>query len=164
MNNDISIVIKSQSQPDGGEGYSAGQAVRGNAYGEEGLSANVRGDAQEPSEASPTRDESASQDEVLYSSYEEGRILGARARKVNKHTPGDPLSVTPVTNCAARHGHRLTEVSREHSSRRSSEVSSPTYGQRNWSSCRRVSRPTKSQRSTTPTKARTVPRPNGSGK
>ena len=28
MNNDINIVIKSQSQPDGGEGYSAGQAVR----------------------------------------------------------------------------------------------------------------------------------------
>ena len=44
MNNDINIVIKSQSQPDGGEGYSAGQAVRGNAYGEEGLSANMRGD------------------------------------------------------------------------------------------------------------------------
>lgn len=87
MNNDINIVIKSQSQPDGGEGYSAGQAVRGNAYGEEGLSANVRGDAQEPSEASPTRDESASQDEVLYSSYEEGRRLGARAQKVNEHTP-----------------------------------------------------------------------------
>lgn len=32
MNNDINIVIKSQGQPDEGEGYSAGQAVRGNAY------------------------------------------------------------------------------------------------------------------------------------
>ena len=32
MSNDINIVIKSQSQPDEGEGYSAGQAVRGNAY------------------------------------------------------------------------------------------------------------------------------------
>ena len=32
MNNDINIVIKSQSQPDGGEGYSAGQAVHGNVH------------------------------------------------------------------------------------------------------------------------------------
>ena len=46
MDNDINIVIKSQSQPDGGEGYSAGQAIRGNAAGEEGLSANMRGDEQ----------------------------------------------------------------------------------------------------------------------
>lgn len=118
MNNDINIVYKSQGQPDEGEGHSAGQAVRGNAYGEEGLSANVRGDAQEPSEAIPTRDESASQDEVLYSSHEEGRRLGARARKVNEHTPGEPLSVTSVTGCAARHGDRLSEVSRERISRR----------------------------------------------
>jgi len=118
MNNDINIVIKSQGQPDGGEGHSAGQAMHGNVYGEEGLSANVRGDAQEPSEAILTRDESASQDEVLYSSHEEGRRLGARARKVNEHTPGDPISVTLVTGYAARHGDRLSEVSREHSSRR----------------------------------------------
>lgn len=118
MNNDINIVIKSQSQPDGGEGYSAGQAVHGNVYGEEGLCANMRGDAQEPSEAILNRDESATQDEVLYSSYEEGRILGARAWKVNEHTPGEPLSVTQVTYCAARRGQRLSEVSREHSSRR----------------------------------------------
>lgn len=76
MNNDINIVIKSQSQPDGGEGYSAGQAVHGNVYGEEGLSANMRGDEQKSSEALSTRDESASQDEVLYSSYEKGRITG----------------------------------------------------------------------------------------
>jgi hypothetical protein len=122
MSNDINIVIKSQSQPDGGEGYSAGQAIRGNAAGEEGLSANMRGDAQEPSEAILNRDESATQDEVLYSSYEEGRRLGARAWKVNEHTPGDPVSVTQVTNCAARHGHRLAEVSREHSSRRRNET------------------------------------------
>ena len=164
MNNDINIVIKSQSQPDEGEGYSAGQAVHGNVYGEEGLCANMRGDEQKPSEALSTRDESASQDEVLYSSYEEGRILGARAWKVNEHTPGDPLSVTQVTDWLARVGYPSTEVSREHSSRRSSEVSSPTYGQRNWSSCRRVTRPAKDQRRITPTKARTVPRPNGSGK
>lgn len=118
MNNDINIVIKSQGQPDGGEGHSAGQAVRGNAYGEEGLSANVRGDGQEPSEAILTRDESATQDEVLYSSHEEGRRLGARAQKVNEHTPGDPLSVTQVTYCVARRSHCLAEVSREHSSRR----------------------------------------------
>ena len=117
MKNDINIINKSQDQPDGGEGHSAGQAVRGNTYGEEGLSANVRGDAQEPSEAILTRDESATQDEVLYSSYEEGRRLGARARKVNEHTPGDPISVAQVTGCAARHGDRLSEVSREHSSR-----------------------------------------------
>jgi hypothetical protein len=122
MSNDINIVIKSQSQPDGGEGYSAGQAIRGNTAGEEGLCANMRGDAQEPSEANLTRDESATQDEVLYSSYEKVRRLGARAWKVNEHTPGDPLSVTFVTNYAARHGHRLTEVSREHSSRRSNET------------------------------------------
>ena len=77
MNNDKNIVIKSQSQPDEGEGYSAGQAVRGNTYGEEGLSANVRGDEQKPSEAILTRDESATQDEVLYSSHEEGRRLAA---------------------------------------------------------------------------------------
>ena len=32
MSDDKNIVIKSQSQPDEGEGYSAGQAVRGNAY------------------------------------------------------------------------------------------------------------------------------------
>ena len=119
MSNDINIVIKSQDQPDGGEGHSAGQAVRGNAYGEEGLSANVRGDAQEPSEAFPTRDESATQDEVLYSSHEEGRRLGARAWKVNEHTPGDPIGVTSVTDRLVRGGHRLSEVSREHSSRRS---------------------------------------------
>ncbi len=118
MNNDINIINKSQDQPDGGEGHSAGQAVRGNAYGEEGLDANVRGDAQEPSEAIPTRDESASQDEVLYSSHEEGRRLGARARKVNEHTPGEPLSVTSVTGRAARYGDRLSEVSRERISRR----------------------------------------------
>jgi hypothetical protein len=111
MNNDINIIKKSQGQPDEGEGHSAGQAVRGNAHGEEGLSANVRGDAQEPSEAILTRDESASQDEVLYSSREEGRRLGARARKVNEYTPGEPLSVTSVTGCAARHGDRLSEVS-----------------------------------------------------
>jgi len=122
MNNDKNIVIKSQGQPDGGEGHSAGQAIRGNAASEEGLCANMRGDAQEPSEAILNRDESATQDEVLYSSYEEGRRLGARAWKVNEHTPGDPLSVTRVTNHAARCGHRLTEVSREHSSRRSNET------------------------------------------
>ena len=70
------------------------------------------------SEAILNRDESATQDEVLYSSHEEGRRLGARARKVNEHTPGDPISVTSVTGCAARYGDRLSEVSREHSSRR----------------------------------------------
>jgi len=118
MNNDINIINKSQGQPDEGEGHSAGQAVRGNAYSEEGLSANVRGDAQEPSEAILNRDESATQDEVLYSSYEEGRRLGARAWKVNEHTPGEPISVTSVTGCAARHGDRLSEVSRERISRR----------------------------------------------
>ena len=122
MNNKINIVIKSQGQPDGGEGHSEWQAVRSNAYGEEGHDANVRGDEQEPSEAILNRDESATQDEVLYSSYEEGRILGARAWKVNGHTPGDPLSVISMTDCAVRHGHRLTEVSREHSSRRSNET------------------------------------------
>ena len=122
MNNDINIVIKSQSQPDEGEGYSAGQAVHGNVYGEEGLCANMRGDEQKPSEALSTRDESASQDEVLYSSYEEGRILGTRAWKVNEHTPGDPLSVTQVTDWLARVGYPSTEVSREHSSRRSNET------------------------------------------
>jgi len=82
MNNDKNIVIKSQGQPDGGEGHSAGQAIRGNAAGEEGLCANMRGDVQEPSKAIWNRDESATQDEVLYSSYEEGRRLGARAWKV----------------------------------------------------------------------------------
>ena len=122
MNNDKNIVIKSQGQPDGGEGHSAGQAIRGNAAGEEGLCANMRGDVQEPSKAIWNRDESATQDEVLYSSYEEGRRLGARAWKVNEHTPGDPLSVTQVTNHAARCGHRLSEVSREHSSRRRNET------------------------------------------
>jgi len=122
MNNDINIVIKSQGQPDGGEGHSAGQTVRGNAYGEEGLIANVRGDGQEPSEAILIRDESATQDEVLYSSYEEGRRLGARAWKVNEHTPGGPLSVAQVTGRFARDGDRLSEVSREHSSRRRNET------------------------------------------
>ena len=118
MNKDTNIVIKSQAQPDGGEGHSAGQSVRGNAYGEEGLSANVRGDAQEPSEAILNRDESATQDEVLYSSYEEGRRLGARARKVNEHTPGDSISVAQATGHPARGGDRLSRVSRERSSRR----------------------------------------------
>ena len=122
MNNDINIVIKSQGQPDGGEGHSEWQAVHGNVYGEEGLIANVRGDAQEPNQANLTRDESATQDEVLYSSHEEGRRLGARARKVNEHTPGDPLSVTQVTNHPVRYGHCLSEVSREHSSRRRNET------------------------------------------
>jgi len=122
MNNDINIVIKSQGQPDEGEGHSAGQAVCGNAYSEEGLSANVRGDAQEPNEAILTRDESATQDEVLYSSDEEGRRLGARAWKVNEHTPGDPLSVMQVTDWLARVGDLSTEVSREHSSRRRNET------------------------------------------
>jgi hypothetical protein len=122
MNNKINIVIKSQGQPDGGEGHSAGQAVHGNVHGEEGLSANVRDDAQEPSEAILNRDESATQDEVLYSSYEEGRRLGARARKVNEHTPGEPLSVTQVTGCLARDGDRLPEVSRERSSCRRNET------------------------------------------
>jgi len=122
MNNDKNIVIKSQGQPDEGEGHSAGQAVHGNVSGEEGLCTNMRGDEQEPNQANCNRDESATQDEVLYSSYEEGRILGARAWKVNKHTPGDPLSVTQVTNCAVRSSHCLTEVSREHSSRRRNET------------------------------------------
>ena len=36
MNNKIDIVIKSQGQPDDDEGHSAGQAIRGNAAGEEG--------------------------------------------------------------------------------------------------------------------------------
>jgi hypothetical protein len=122
MENDIDIAIKSQGQPDGGEGRSAGQAVRGNAYGEEGPSANVRGDAQEPSEAILNRDESATQDEVLYSSHEEGRRLGARARKVNEHTPGGSLSVTQVTGRPARGGDRLSRVSRERRSRRRNET------------------------------------------
>jgi hypothetical protein len=122
MNNDINIVIKSQGQPDGGEGHSAGQALAGNGCGEEGPSANVRGDAQEPSEAILNRDESASQDEVLYSSHEEGRRLGARARKVNEHTPGGSLSVTQVTGSPARDGERLSRVSRERSSRRRNET------------------------------------------
>lgn len=107
MNNDINIVIKSQGQPDGGEGHSAGQAVHGNVYSEEGLSANVRGDAQEPSEAILTRDESATQDKVLYSSHEEGRRLGARAWKVNEHTPpvfalwATPWSSRRIAACRA---------------------------------------------------------------
>ena len=122
MDNDMNIVIKSQGQPDGGEGHSAGQAIRGNAYGGEGLSAKVRGDAQEPSEAILNRDEPATQGEVLYSSHEDGRRLGARALKVNEHTPGGPLSVTVVTGCLARGGERLSEVSREHSSRRRNET------------------------------------------
>lgn len=122
MNNEQNISIKSQGQPDEGEGHSAGQALVGNGYGEEGLSANVRGDAQEPSEAILNRDESASQDEVLYSSHEEGRRLGARARKVNEHTPGGSLSVTQVTGCPARGGDRLSRVSRERSSRRRNET------------------------------------------
>ena len=54
MSNDINIVIKSQSQPDGGEGSSAGNALRGNAAGEEGLCANMRGDAQVPRSADKT--------------------------------------------------------------------------------------------------------------
>ena len=155
MNNDSSIAIKSQSQPDEGEGYSAGQAVGGNAHGEEGPGANVRGDAQESSEAIRNRDESATQDEVLYSSHEEGRILGARAWKVNEHTPGGPSGVARATGHSASWGERLRGVSREHSSRRRNE---------NVSSRRRVTRPTKNRRSITPTKAQTVPRPNGSGK
>ena len=53
MNNKINIVIKSQGQPDGGEGHSAGQAIHGNAAGEEGLCANMRGDAQEPNLGDP---------------------------------------------------------------------------------------------------------------
>ena len=122
MNNKINIVIKSQGQPDGGEGHSAGQAIRGNAAGEEGLCANMRGDEQKPSEAILNRDESATQDEVLYPSYEEGRRLGARAWKVNEHTPGEPLSVTQVTDRAVRHGYRLSEVSRERISRRRNET------------------------------------------
>lgn len=117
MNNDINIVIKSQGQPDEAK-VIAQVKLSLVTYGGEGLSVNVRGDAQEPSEAILTRDESATQDEVLYSSHEEGRRLGARARKVNEHTPGDTLSVTSVTGCAARYGDRLAEVSREHSSRR----------------------------------------------
>ena len=55
MNNDINIVIKSQGQPDEGEGHSEWQAVHGNVYGEEGLSANVRGDAQVPRSARQDR-------------------------------------------------------------------------------------------------------------
>ena len=54
MNNDINIVIKSQGQPDEGEGHSEWQAVHGNVYGEEGLIANVRGDAQVPRSADMT--------------------------------------------------------------------------------------------------------------
>lgn len=118
MNNDIDIVIKSQGQPDGGEGHSAGQAASGNGGGEEGLSANVRGDEQKPSKAIRNRDESASQDEVLYPSDGEGRRLGARAWKVNEHTPGGSLSVTQVTGHLARGGERLSRVSRERNSRR----------------------------------------------
>jgi len=60
----------------------------------------------------------ASQDEVLYSSHEEGRRLGARARKVNEHTPGEPLSVAQATGHPARGGDRLSRVSRERRSRR----------------------------------------------
>ena len=108
------------------------------------------------SEAILNRDESATQDEVLYSSYEEGRRLGARAWKVNEHTPGDPLSVMQVTDWLARVGYPSTEVSRERSSRRRNEtgvVADPAERD-----------PTKNQRRITPIKARTVPRPNGSGK
>lgn len=118
MNNDKDISIKSQTQPDGGEGYSAGQATGGDTRSEEGLGANVRGDEQKPSKAIRNRDESATQDEVLYPSYGEGRRLGARARKVNGHTPGGSLSVTQVTGRPARDGERLSRVSRGRSSRR----------------------------------------------
>lgn len=122
MNNDRTMTIKSQDQPDEGEGHSAGQAVRGNTHGEEGPGTNVRGDAQEPSEAILNRDESASQDEVLYSSHEEGRRLGARARKVNGHTPGGPAGVAEATGRDASRGDRPPGVSRERSSRRRNET------------------------------------------
>jgi len=122
MNNDINIVIKSQGQPDGGEGHSAGQALAGNGCGEEGPVANVRGDAQEPSEANRNRDESASQDEVLYPSHGEGRRLGARARKVNGHTPGGPTGVAKATGRDASRGDRPPGVSREYSNRRRNET------------------------------------------
>jgi hypothetical protein len=122
MNDDKTISIKSQAQPDGGEGHSAGQALAGDGNSEEGLSAKVRGDEQKPSKAIRTRDESATQDEVLYPSHGEGRRLGARARKVSGHTPGGPLGVTPVTGRPARDGDRLTGVSREHSNRRRNET------------------------------------------
>ena len=122
MSNDINIVIKSQVQPDRGEGHSEWQARRSHATGEEGHGANVRGDEQESGEAIQSRDESATQDEVLYLSNDNGRIPGARAWKVNGHTPGGPLSVTQVTDCEAIRGDRLTGVSREHSSRRRNET------------------------------------------
>ena len=111
MNNDINIVIKSQAQPDGGEGHSAGQALAGNGNSEEGLSANVRGDEQKPSEAILNRDESATQDEVLYSSHEEGRRLGARAWTVNEHTP--PVFALRATPWSARRASACPAVASE---------------------------------------------------
>ena len=84
------IKIKSLSQPNGGEGTSEGQVVVSNGAGEGSLIAKVRGYEQEPSKASHNRDESATQDEVLYPLHGETRRLGASARKECVITPGGP--------------------------------------------------------------------------
>lgn len=122
MNNDQYIVIKSQGQPDEGEGHSRWQAAHGNVIGGEGRMANMRGNEQKPGEANLCRDESATQDKVLYSSQETGRRPGARAWKVNEHTPGGPLSVTHVTEYSARDTDRSKGVSRRNNSRRRNET------------------------------------------
>ncbi len=123
MNNDQCIVIKSRPQPDRGEGDSERQGTGSNVSAEESPLANMRGDEQKPSEAIRSRDESATQDEVLYLSYGKGRRLGARAWKVRGITPGEPQRVLKRfgTGAPARGLERGGAVSREHSSRRRNE-------------------------------------------
>jgi hypothetical protein len=141
-------LIKSQAQPDGGEGYS-GMATgypatvpgKGAALLWQGT-ASARGDEQEPSQAGLVGRACSTRQSPLSIIGQIG-ILGARVRK-DACSPREICRVVHKrTDRTARGGDRVAEVSRGHSSRR------------------KRAGPSESGRSIpgglTPTKARTVP-------
>ena len=143
---------KSLIQPDGGEGCSGmATGYPATVPGEEAApprrgAAKIRGDDQEPGTAGLVGRSGNTRKSPLSIIGQTG-IPGARVSKAIGITPGDPLCVRLRTGCTVRRIDRAAEVSRRHSSWR-----------------KRAGPPEIRRRipgGLTPTKARTVPRPNG---
>ena len=155
MNNDKPIRIKSLLQPDGGEGASEPQGVASNGALEKAV-AKMRGDEQEPSEAS--RFGTSPQHRTKSSIHLKDRSVDwAFAHGKSVGLPRESLLVSLTQSGTGGRASGLEDqeaVSRGNMSRR----------KRAGSSRRRVTRPAKVSGGLTATKARTVPRPKGSGK
>lgn len=155
MNNDKPIRIKSLLQPDGGEGASEPQGVASNGALEKAV-ANMRGDEQEPSKASRvgTKPQHRTKSSIHYKSRSVDWAL-VHGKSVGLPRESQLVSLTQLGTGDPARGLECQEaVSRGHMSRR----------KRAGSSRRRVTRPAKVTGGLTATKARTVPRPKGSGK